>query len=225
MIRAARSMTCAIAVALVAAAAGVRAQSAFVRTVEDVEHVTVMEFSGIYDRQPPENIAGEFEIRRQVAREFLRTHADDYDFLVVFTRFPYDLGSDVDGAQVKGLYRAVKNDVRGIGQDIFDDSAAWGSSGRLQGYIDMGTLGQVASDPTDANFETTLSTLAHEFEHRWGAHVKVRAPDGSIDTRLLGRDKAHWSFLLQSYNSVLYGQDWRDNGDGTFTSIGRSRSD
>src|SRR6185436_18108793 len=37
----------------------------------------------------------------------------------------------------------------------------------------------------------------------------------------LGRDGAHWSFLLNSSNSVMYGNDWRANDDGTFTSIGR----
>ena len=36
----------------VAAAANAAAQNINVRTVEDRNHVTVMEFSGIYDRQP-----------------------------------------------------------------------------------------------------------------------------------------------------------------------------
>ncbi len=39
-------------------------------------------------------------------------------------------------------------------------------------------------------------------------------------TALLGKDGTHWSFLLNSYASVLYGNDWTDNGNGTFTSTG-----
>ena len=35
-----------------------------------------------------------------------------------------------------------------------------------------------------------------------------------------GQFAAHWSFLLDSEGSVLYGNDWQDNGDGTFTSSG-----
>src|SRR5581483_11360655 len=200
------------------------AQAVTARTVEDRGHVTIMAFDGIYDRQPPANAAYEDGVREAIAKEFFRTHADDYDFLVTFTRFNYFLGSDSEGAQVGGRYYQIKNDVRGIGQDLFDLSSQFGSNGRLQGYIDMGVLSQLTTDPTDPDFEQTLSTLAHEFAHRWLAHARFKDTDGTLSSAMIGREAAHWSFLLQSHNSVMYGNDWQDNGDGTFTSVGRSRS-
>ena len=211
-------------VALLALGPGVAAaQSQHVRTLEDRDHVTVMEFGGVYDRQPEANQAYEQQVRQVIAREFLRTHTDDYDFIVVFTRFGYSLGTDSEGAQVGGRYYGVKNDVEGIGLAPFDASAEFGSaSGRLQGFIDMGVLSRLGTDPTDPRFEQTLSVLAHEFMHRWGSHVRFRAADGSLSPALLGRDGSHWNFLLNTHNSVHYGHEWRDNGDGTFTSVGRA---
>jgi subtilase family serine protease/flagellar hook assembly protein FlgD/fibronectin type 3 domain-containing protein len=213
-----------VAVTAVVWAASIDAQNLFVRTIEDRDHVTIMEVGGIYDRQPEPNRAYEIAIREAIAKEFLRTHADDSDFLVTFTGFPYALGDDTEGAQVGGRYYALKNDIQGIGQELFDSSASFGSNGRLQGYIDMGALSRLVTDPTDPNFEHTLSILAHEFLHRWAAHIRFRDADGSLSAALLGREGAHWNFLLQSHNSVLYGNDWRDNRDGTFTSQGRSRA-
>jgi len=212
-------LTAAVALLIGASAA---AQPAQVRTVEDRSHVTVMEFGGVYDRQPAANRAQELAMRQAVAREFLRTHTDDYDFLVIFSRFKVDLGTDDAGSAAEGLYTSIRNDVTGIGIEPFNLSADFGSSGQLQGYIDMGTLSSLAQDPTDPRFERTLSVLAHEMMHRWGAHVRFRKADGTISNGLLGRDDSHWNFLLQTYNSVHYGHDWRDNGDGTFTSVGRS---
>ncbi len=194
------------------------------RTIEDRDHVTVMELSGGYDRQPEASRAYEENIRKAVARELLRQHQDDYDFIVSFTGFPFNLGSDEEGTRVGGRYYAIKNDVQGIGQAEFDRSAEWGSAGRLQGYIDMGALGSLVTDPSDPGFETTLSTLSHEVAHRWSAHLRFQNADGTPNSSLLGAQGAHWSFFLQSHNSVLYGNDWRDNGNGSFTSVGRSRS-
>ncbi len=39
-------------------------------------------------------------------------------------------------------------------------------------------------------------------------------------TALLGKDGTHWSYLLDTDASVFYGNDWTDNGNGTFTSTG-----
>src|SRR5262245_13303792 len=176
-----------------------------------------MELDGVYDRQPEERRSDEVAVRQAVAREFLRTHDDDYDFLVIVTRFPFSFGSDDESLGVRARYYGFKNDVQVIGVPIFDDSAAWGSASRMQGYIDMGPFASLVTDPLDRRFDATLSTLAHEVGHRWLSHARFRADDGSLSDALLGIDRSHWSFLLQSSNSVMYGNEWRDNGDGTFT--------
>ncbi len=74
-------------------------------------------------------------------------------------------------------------------------------------------------DPGEVS-EETLDLLAHEQLHRWGALVKFKNPDGTLNSALLGKDGTHWSYLLDSDGSVLYGNDWQDNKDGTFTSTG-----
>jgi len=56
--------------------------------------------------------------------------------------------------------------------------------------------------------------------HRWGAHLKLKNSDGSFNTALLGKDLSHWSFLFDSGGSILYGNRWQNNSDGTFTSMG-----
>lgn len=194
------------------------------RTIEDRDHVTVMELSGGYDRQPESSRAYEIAVRQAIAKELLRQHQDDFDFVVAFTGFPFNLGSDAEGTRVGGRYYAIKNDVQGIGHSLFDASADWGSNGRLQGYIDMGALAAIVTDPTDPLFEQTLGTLAHEVAHRWSGQLRFQNPDGTPNDSLRGGDGAHWNFFLHSHNSVLYGNDWRDNGDGSFTSAGRARS-
>src|SRR6185436_12936955 len=181
--------------------------------IEDRGHVTVLRLSGSYDRNLPGG-GSNLEPRALLAQEFYGHHLDSYDFLVAFTTFPVVL------EEARGLHWGVRNDVQGIGLPQFDNSDLFGSDGRLQGFIDMGQLAGHASDPFDPNFERTLTILTHEILHQWAAHVRFRKPDGSLSDALLGRDNSHWSFLLDSDASVLYGNEWRNNGDGTFTTDG-----
>ncbi len=183
----------------------------------DFDGVAVMEFSGDYNAL----IDGVWnhEARKVLAREFYRTHGDDYDFLVIFTNFDFDLPE----AGAAAYFTPVQNQVQGIGLNMFDDSAGYSADGlsldRLQGTIDMANLSGYVTDPTDPGFETTLKILAHELSHRWGAYVHFMDEQGQESDALLGIADAHWSFLLDSEGSTLYGNNWQDNGDGTFTSI------
>src|SRR5262245_28513885 len=77
-------------------------------TLGDRERVTVMRLTGTYDHDIPERPDAELMVRKAVAREYFRTHADDVDFLVVLTRFGYVLGTDADGARVGGRYYGLK---------------------------------------------------------------------------------------------------------------------
>jgi len=53
--------------------------------------------------------------------------------------------------------------------------------------------------------------------HRWGAYAHFRKTGGTTSTALLGKDGSHWSYLLDTQGSFMYGNGWKDNG-GTFTS-------
>jgi hypothetical protein len=127
-------------------------------------------------------------------------------------------------ATAQGFYLPVKNDVQGINQAIADNTAAFGSAGKLQGTIDLGNVTTLAVNPYGAKLDETLTTLNHELMHRFEAYVRFKNPDGTLNTSLLGKDSAHWSYLLDSKGSLMYGNGWKDNGNGTFTSTAAMNS-
>lgn len=181
--------------------------------VRDENDVTVMDFSGNFDRYlegtTPNNAA-----RAVLAREFFQHHADDYDFLFFFSLFDYEL----NGAAA--FHLGAKNAVQGIGRPIYDNTSVYGSEGRLLGTIDMGTaiLDEAKTDPTSPEHEHLLVTTMHEMLHQWGIDVDFIDPEtGERSSDLLGSDDAHWSSLVHTSGSVELGAKWLDNGDGTFT--------
>lgn len=190
------------------------AQDFTAKNIGDYGNVTVMEVVGNYDAKNPDGSVNAAP-RQAIAKEFFRLHKDEYDFVVVFTNFDFKMPE----AEADGFYEGVKNDVKGIGRDIFDNTALYGSAGHLQGTINMGNLAGKVSDPLDPGFDTTLYILAHEMQHRWGSYVRFKDAAGNMSSALLGKDGDHWSYLLDSRGSVQYGNQWQDNGTGTFTSI------
>ncbi|GAB2191576.1 hypothetical protein MAH1_31840 [Sessilibacter sp. MAH1] len=180
--------------------------------IRDRDQVTVMEFTGNLDRSLS---GGEFNAaaRAVIAQEFYEHHSDTYDFLVVFSSFEYDTGDAL------AFHAGVRNDIQGLGIPLFDNSALYGSDGRLQSYIDMAALSRYEINPTQLAFNRVINTLSHELLHRWGTRVNFRNENNESDDSLLGRQNAHWSFFLDSDASVEYGSDWRNNGDGTYTAV------
>jgi len=120
-----------------------------------------------------------------------------------------------------GFYLEVKNDTQGINQTIFDYSGLFSSAGKLQGTIDLGNVSELAASPYGPKLDQTVTILNHEIGHRWGSHVRFKNPDGSLNTALLGKDDSHWSYLLDTQGSIMYGNGWKDNGNGTFTSTSK----
>lgn len=182
-------------------------------TIADVGNSAVIEVAGGFDTTNPDGSINVIP-RRMVAQEYYKTHSDNIDFLVMFSTFDYAM-PDQD---TQGVYTAVKNDTLGINQVIFDNSALYGSSSKLQGTIDMGNTSPLAINPYGELLDQTLTVLSHELAHRFGAFVRYKLPDNSLSTALLGKDNSHWSYLLDSQGSVMYGNGWIDNGDGTFIS-------
>jgi subtilase family serine protease len=189
-----------------------------VAPVVDTLDIAVYEVSGNYDADAPDGMDTQFP-RQQIAREFYRSHPDDYDFLVIFSNFDFRMVGDDSIA----FYQEIKNDVQGLGKRLFDNTSLYGSEGVLQGTIDMGNIRSLVSDPLEAGFSETMGILSHELLHRWAADVSFRAADGTVSSTLLGRDGKHWSFLLDTAGSLEYGNQWVDNGNGTFTSLAGRR--
>lgn len=185
-------------------------------TLGDFGNVTVMEVEGSYDAQLPDGTINAGP-RRAIAQEFFNTHLDEYDFLIIFSNFEFQMPPD----EALAFYQPVKNDIQGIGQAIFDHTALYGSASKLQGTVDMGTLANDAiSSENTADYEFSLNILSHEILHRWSAFINFEDESGKLSDALLGNDGSHWSNLLDTNASLQYGNDWRDNGDGTFTSVG-----
>jgi hypothetical protein len=161
-----------------------------------------------------------FSPRRQdpmtLTRQALETLGDEFDFVVVFTTF-----ADV-GTGAIAYYVGVRANERGIGVERQDDGPLWGSprGGRLQGFVNMGTAEQypgLDGLPITDPDSFAVGTLGQELSHRWLAFMLFRDASGRTSDAMLGRDAAHWSAALDADASVQDGNDWRDNGDGTFT--------
>jgi hypothetical protein len=82
----------------------------------------------------------------------------------------------------------------------------------------MDTLGKYPGDP-QARFlgeNNTVSLIGQETGHRWLMFLRFRDHDGGLSDQLLGRDRAHWSFFVDSDASVMEGNDIEDLGGGSF---------
>lgn len=145
------------------------------------------------------------------ARAFYQSHADDFDQLVFWT--------DVRVTQDAFAYEStVANAIRGIGLEIFDFARDFGSAGRLQSFALMDFLGKYPDDPGQRFLgeNSTVSVLGQEVGHRWLAFFEFRDHTGQQSDALLGRDRVHWSFFMDSDGSVMEGNDIEDLGGGAF---------
>ncbi len=144
------------------------------------------------------------------ARLFYSEFGDDYDQLVFWS------DTRVTDNDTFAFESTVRNQIRGIGQEQVNLASEYGSGGRLASVVLMDTLTKYPADPNQrVNGEnTTLSLVAHESGHRWGATLKFGDGGGPNDA-WLGRQLAHWSFFTDSDASVLEGNEIVDQG-GSF---------
>lgn len=151
-----------------------------------------------------------------VTKRFYQSHGDNYDYIAVFANFPVDLGGNAFAFEVN-----VSNSATGLGSlssgSPFNNGQFWGSGGRLQSYLNMGSLANYPSDPNQIFLGTnsTVEVMGQEFGHRWMAFVDIpgaTCKDPTFINTILGRDCAHWSFFFNSHGSVMEGNDIVDNG-------------
>jgi len=149
------------------------------------------------------------------ARVFLQHFRDIYDHVIIWLDYFQDLG----GAFAYEI--TARNEIQGIGVPISDFSDQFGSDGRLRSYVQMGTLSRYPTDPDKIFLGTnsTMGVFGQEAGHRWLAFVGFRDASGNRSLELLGRQQAHWSFYMDSDASVMEGNDIRDDGNGSFTTV------
>jgi hypothetical protein len=147
--------------------------------------------------------------------EFHKTHPPIFDFIVVWT----DFGALV-GTGAFAFYSPIQNNIKGIGDQQYNFSKAFGSP-KVQGFLMMDTLQKYPQDPnTEFLFgNSTIEVFGQENGHRWLAFPRVSIP-GQPETLLLGRANSHWNFYMDTDASCMEGNDIRENGDGTFTTVG-----
>jgi hypothetical protein len=144
-------------------------------------------------------------------RRFYTGHPDLFEQVVVYTGRPLNPLAGSLAFEIN-----VQNHVQGIGLDSLDDSAAWGSGGRLESVVFMDLV-----DPYLGvdGFEI----LGHEVAHRWLAHFRFKDASGTSSPALLGRGNVHWSFFLDTSASVMEGNQIADLGGGRFETVDFTR--
>jgi len=184
----------------------------------------------LFSEPPDEKITGPFfetfaKDRRldlpAVLREFYRAHSDSFDSAYIWTDFPYD-----NGLGIAHSFN-IRNDIGGIGLQIADRGSAYGSSSRLSTIITMGNEADWPADPDShaVGLNSAITIVCHEQGHRWLSYVRFAARN-DVRSDLLGRENAHWSFLVDSrtsteggYSSLMEGNSWRGSAGSTFTTI------
>ena len=138
----------------------------------------------------------------EYTKRFYAHFKDEFDFLFVAKNLVYGVDLQVI---VAAYYRSVKNDVQGIGLPLFDNAGRWGSSGKLQGVINLRYVG--AASPGLHEWTPIGSGPGlHEVMHRWANFIVPTV------------DRYHWGF--SSANGLLGGfdiTDLVDHGDGRYT--------
>ncbi len=148
-----------------------------------------------------------------LARKFYQTHSDLYDQLVIWA----DQRVIFDAFAVEVT---VANDIRGIGQDLYDNSLEYGSN-ELSSLVVMDALAKYPDDLSEKILGefTTLGLLAQEVGHRWLAFMQFSDHNRQTSGALLGRGLGHWSFFFDSDASVMEGNDIEDLGGGSFRTV------
>ncbi len=150
-----------------------------------------------------------------LAQRFYETHDDSYDFLAVFNviGLPARSGALATELTVRSRYRS------GFGDDEVDIGSLYGSTRRLQAFLNMGPLSQYPADPVAlvpsraSAGDTPLSILAHETGHLFLALASIRDPADPAARPMLGGALAHWAFPFNSEASFVEGNRIEDQGE------------
>ena len=157
---------------------------------------------------------GTYEVPSELINTFYEQHADEFDFLIVWSDVKLVKPENNEIAR----YVRVTNQMTGNGLGRMRAGEIYGSGGRLKGIAMMGGLNQYDAE-TQLGTSQTLNIVLHELLHQWGAAITFIDENGESNKSLLrDPDFGHWSSYVD-FISPLGGSGWIDNGDGTFTSV------
>jgi len=134
-----------------------------------------------------------------------------WDTVVAQSSFPF--ASDTAFA----FYSLRCNEVSGIHRPVLFDIWAQrpvNACTKPTGYSFMNNaLEFVAGD-----IKWMLDIMGEEMGHQFCVFVDYRR-DGECSDGLRGRQRAHWAFWVNTGGSVMEGNKWQDQADGTFLSL------
>ncbi|MFC2173419.1 WD40/YVTN/BNR-like repeat-containing protein, partial [Acidobacteriota bacterium] len=165
---------------------------------------------------------------QRVSQRFFDCHADAYDQLVVFgaSDYPYFVAGQNFGYNI-----GVRNDIDGIGLPTFDVSAAYGSNSVMRSFIGMARLIEFPDNPADDPFSyppfdsSGLDILGEVTGLTWSAYVHFD-DRGNPSDELLGLGLSHWSFYHHTSASIMFGNQWIENGppNNDFSAVTEARA-
>jgi hypothetical protein len=148
-----------------------------------------------------------------LTQKFYQSFPDDFFQIIFFTNFAQTMGGFANE-------RNIENSVQGIGLDIFDNSALYGSNGILESRCNMNRLGVWPTNPESrllGQGNNFLTIMGQEAGHRWGAFVNFLDATGNVSNLILGRADAHWSYYVDVDHSSLEGGNWEHVFQDLFT--------
>lgn len=161
-------------------------------------------------------IAGPATVLEKVVKQYDAAGAPRPDVISVWTAFSQNKND------VETLFTPASNDVKGIGLEN-----EYGGDGTFadEGYAPLKAVllhnnvfamkkrAEVARAPVEG-FAEYLFLL--ELSHLWGPAAR---PEGLIGFPF------HWSYWMDAGGSPAGGNKWKDNGDGTFTTLPQTPKD
>lgn len=152
------------------------------------------------------------------ARRVLKELDDTFHFITVWMTYP-----DRATPTAAAYEFTIKNDVEGIAVSVRDNSAVYGSNGTLRSILNMKRFGQRAVD-SKQSWGDPIEVWGQESTHRWLIFMRfIDRRTGRPSDALLGRECAHYSRFVDSQGSIQDGVWWRDNRDGSFSSVAEPR--
>ena len=132
--------------------------------VQAATHVVNIRYDSLY-------LGG--QVPSQILRTFYQHFGDEFDFVNVIEQVH---------TEKELIYFAARNTIGGLGLQIFDRAAAYGSPARLQGILNF---------PNDAHFDPAETAVLHELGHRWmnfgnTQSTRVAQPEWPISTLAYG---------------------------------------
>ena len=201
------------------------------------------EFSGPVTMEFPEVIPANLS---QAGTGGVHSHQETFSYAAVpdaraFTcRIIEELGDMFDVVVFNSEFRVDHQESRTPFDPVYQEVEGIGLSprtppcgeGRLKGNWDLPVWAVQLNEAR--GFSTNLTLFAHEFIHTWTAHASFVGKRGEREPLFGGDCNCHWRedlhipaafpWLGSDHASIMGGRFWRENPDGTFTSVGTYES-